>query len=170
MKNKNNQYYKPNFFYCKEENKGVEKISCVSSKDPFKKAKTSNRVSEAVEDILEDKKVDYASLWGKPGTIAKNDCVRIDIQNSSSDYQNIQIQENIQRGKRDGKKESTTLATVLVSRKLGNYKKGQETEQKQVVNDVKEAFRKSYREDVVCEVNRNTNVESLMVPLIRNLR
>lgn len=164
MKNKNNQYYKPSFFYCKEENKGIEKISCVSSKDPFKKAKTSNRVSEAVKDILEDKKVDYASLWGKPGTIAKNDCVRIDIQNPSSTYKNIQIQKNSDRRKN----ESTTLATVLVSYALESCKLP--TEQQQIMSDVKEAFRKSYREGVVCEVNRNTNVESLMVPLIRNLR
>ncbi|MEV5886706.1 hypothetical protein AB0L74_29145 [Streptomyces sp. NPDC052020] len=77
----------------------------------------SKKILKDAEDLIDSKKLDFASLWGSQGEITRGEFTRIDRQKPSKTHQNIQIQINNMQG-------GSTIAAVLIQLELGNVGSG----------------------------------------------
>lgn len=89
-----------------------------------------------VKDIVRHKHLTYASLWRKRGKIVETLPLRIDIEDPAKDHQNIQIQVNKQRKKR----ESTTCAHVQLYFNLAIFRPIDVAQHQHVLRKVRNAF------------------------------
>jgi len=125
------------------------KLRCLVVKgEPFEQAAYTLK---GVHLIVADKKINYTSLWRNSGTVCTTPTYRIDIQDPTPTHQNLQVQVNKSRKKKAGKKESTSVATVLIDNQLSFFV-NDTAHQRHVVRKVRHAFLLSAQTGVKYEV------------------